>query len=113
MSNNHTVTTCLLSFANENGFVDIQLQNNHYDHHNVSSAAKKYFSPEVHLEEARITFLSGGQPEDEPYDMVILYDQDLHGTKTCPYLAFKVINKDRMTSIGREHYMDLMKVVEL
>jgi hypothetical protein len=113
MPNQHTVTACLVSFARQNGFVDLQFKDSPHNRDDVLSAGKKYFSPEAKLKLARLTFARGGKPESEPFDMVIMYDEDLHGSKMCPYLALKLINKEKFVSLDRDHYMDVMKSVEL
>ncbi|KAG1887034.1 hypothetical protein F4604DRAFT_1675086 [Suillus subluteus] len=113
MPNEHTVTGCLVSFAQQNGFVDIQFKDSPHSRDDIISARKQYFSPEAQLGLARVTFASGGEHEDsEPFDMVILYDEDLHRSKTCPYLALKLINREAFVSLDRDNYMDVMKSVE-
>ncbi|KAG2130575.1 hypothetical protein BD769DRAFT_1386967 [Suillus cothurnatus] len=110
--NQHTVTACLVSFAQQNGFVNLQFKDSPHNRDNVLSAGKKYFSPEAKLKLARLTFARGGKPKSEPFNMVIMYNKDLHGSKMCPYLALKLINKEKFISLDRDHYMDIMKSVE-
>lgn len=112
MPDEHTVTACLVSFTQQNGFVDIQLGDGPHDREDVFSAAKQYFSPDARLEVARVTFSSGGEHDTEPYDMAIIYDRELHGDKRCPYLALKLIEKEKIESLSRDHYMDVIKSVE-
>jgi hypothetical protein len=45
--------------------------------------------------------------------MIILFDHELHGKQMCPYLAVKAINNEKITNLGREDYMEVMRVVEL
>ncbi|KAG1839107.1 hypothetical protein DFJ58DRAFT_845794 [Suillus subalutaceus] len=112
MADEHTVTTCLVSFAQHNGFVNLQINNGPLHHRDVLSAGKIFFAPDVQLVDARVTFGSDGGPEDKPFDMVVLFDRGLHGTKECPYLALKLIDKEKIINLGREDYMNVMKSVE-
>jgi hypothetical protein len=112
MADEHTITACLVSFAQQNGFVDLQLKNGPLYRPNILKAGKKFFAPDAQLAEARVTFDTGGEPENKPFVMIVLYDRELHGTKECPYLALKLVNKDKIINLGKEHYMDVIKSVE-
>lgn len=113
MSNEHTVTACLVSFAQQNGFVDVQLNEGQLTQQNLFSAGRKFFRPEAQLKGARIAYSNGGESEGEPFDMIVLYDQGLHGKGACPYLAFKSINRSAIINVSRGDYMEVMRAVEL
>jgi len=108
-----TVTACLVSFAQENSFVDIQLKDKPLTQQNLFSAAYWFFAPEAELKAAKIAYSSKDEGKDNPFDMIILFDHELHGKQMCPYLAVKAINNEKITNLGREDYMEVMRVVEL
>ncbi|KAG1880091.1 hypothetical protein F4604DRAFT_1679203 [Suillus subluteus] len=107
-----TITACLVSFAQENGFVDIQLKKEPLTQKNLFAAAHKFFIPGAKLKGARVAYSSSGNGGDNAFDIIILFDQGLHGQQVCPYLAVKSINRDTITNLGRDDYMEVMRAVE-
>ncbi|KAG2738971.1 hypothetical protein P692DRAFT_20398775 [Suillus brevipes Sb2] len=114
MSNNRSVTACLVSFTPNNGFVDLNIPNGPLDHQELWRRGRKYFSPEAEIKEFRVTFGYSDEPDlDEQFDIIVLYDHKAHGTRRCPYLAFKLINKEKIVDVERDDYMAVIKAIDL
>ncbi|KAG1721642.1 hypothetical protein EDB19DRAFT_1917169 [Suillus lakei] len=110
MSNKQTVTGCLVSFAPVNGFIEVQLNNGPPNHKNILSAARKYFAEEAQLKEVRISLDSGGE-EDLPVQMIVVFDNLLHGSMKCPYLALKLIEKEKIMNLNNKDYMTVIRCI--
>jgi hypothetical protein len=81
------------------------------DWHNLKICSKRFFSLTADIQKTSITFRHT-ETAEEPFEIVIFYDQNLHGTPKCPYLAYKVEGKDNIVDLDRDDYVTMMKAVD-
>ncbi|KAG2133026.1 hypothetical protein DEU56DRAFT_757245 [Suillus clintonianus] len=106
-----TITACLVSNSPANGFVDVIIREP-FDRQNLLIRSKKFFHVDANIKECRIT-LSHTEEQNNHFQLMILYDHELHGKHNCPYLAYKFIDKSNVDDLGREDYMVVMKAIDI
>ncbi|KAG2145274.1 hypothetical protein DEU56DRAFT_754130 [Suillus clintonianus] len=111
MSTKETVTGCLVSSAPVNGFVEVQLNDSPLTHRNILSAARKYFTEEAQLKEVRISLEAGGE-DDKPFQMIVIFDNLLHGSMKCAYLALKLIDENNVADLNHQDYMTVIRCID-
>ncbi|KAG2136447.1 hypothetical protein DEU56DRAFT_756352 [Suillus clintonianus] len=106
-----TITACLVSNSPANGFVDVIIREP-FDQQNLLIRSKKFFHIDANIKECRIT-LSHTEEQNDQFQLMILYDHELHRKHNCPYLAYKFIDKSNVDDLGREDYMVVMKAIDI
>ncbi|KAG1753297.1 hypothetical protein EDB19DRAFT_1824042 [Suillus lakei] len=107
-----TITACLVSFTPDNGFVDLNIAHGPLNLQDLRTKGSKNFRSEAEIKQCRIKFGGSKETNDPEFQIIVFYDHKLHGTNRCPYLAFKMIDKE-MISVDKEDYMAVIKSVDL
>lgn len=110
MKNQRPITACLVSNSLANGYNDVNIKVP-FNWENLLTHSKKFFQLDADIRQQKVVFAYSEDSKERRYEIMVLYDQNLHGTINCPYLAYKILDR-KLEDVDRDDYMAVIKAVD-